>query len=180
VTASDDSSLDLPPAPVGHVRLFHGTTLEAAQTIAQRGLGSMSVDLSVQQVAHEFSVDADQLAATATELHALTVTQEGRADWACFATTERAAWRWASRAPETRWELLRAVWALRGRDPSSREFDGWRRLQYRTNHPAVIVFDIPIENVRSQGGHSPNGLPDEFSTLFLSCGWRIRCPVIPS
>ena len=43
------------------------------------------------------------------------------------------------------------MWTLRGGDPWDDAFAGWRRLQHRDVHPAVVVVNAPLESVRGQG-----------------------------
>lgn len=142
------------------VRLYHGTSRTSAGLIEREGFQPFDPQEVVAALAAEFGVDESDLRTEGRSVHALAVTQDvrTRGGWACFAASESAAWGWASRGPETRWELLRAIWKLQGHDPWDRRFDGWRRLQFRDIDPAVVVVEAPRRSVRGIDGGDPDPL----------------------
>ncbi|WP_306356164.1 MULTISPECIES: hypothetical protein [unclassified Nocardia] len=111
----------------------------------------------MQKIADRYDVTTDALRKALADHGRFAAVQEVRADLVWFATSDDAAKRWASRAPELRWEALWAVWWVT-RDPHdpapwrSPTAAAWHARQFFGSPPAVMEMEIPIRHVLGRTG----------------------------
>jgi hypothetical protein len=121
------------------VTLFHGTTAEAATAIAVQGLLSVSPAITIRSVAAEYDVEELDIHRVLRVLNQFVAVQDDRDKYVWLSATPEKAASWAQRAPESRWEALRAVWFLIHRDQSVYEaFDSaWDADRFSPEYRAL-------------------------------------------
>lgn len=110
----------LPPAvaedvPVSEpIRLFHGTTLEAAEQIRTAGWQARDLLGTVEELAARHEVEVDAVIDDLRRYNRFMFVEADRGRVASFAPNyETAAGSWAQRAPEVEWDALWAIWRIK-------------------------------------------------------------------
>lgn len=139
------------------VQLFHGTTARAAASIVRDGWRPLDVRAAVQAEALLLNEDADKVWANILAEPQSYLGRQGRGQRASFALSyERAAHRWAQRAPECRREVLWAVWRLRHPDrartwPQQADGHAWVLRRLLDDQPAVLAITAPYSELVAAG-----------------------------
>ncbi len=144
------------------------------------GVRPVSPNEIIQGVAAEYDVEELDIHRMLRLLDQFVV-QDHRDKGVWLSATPIKGASWAQRAPEARWEALRAVWLLKDRDPRSFEphdsvwdgdrfspqygalrryvwedfrvddFELWRFRQYAAIEPAVVAIDVPKSDLPNGG-----------------------------
>ncbi|WP_280361457.1 hypothetical protein [Nocardia wallacei] len=141
------------------VTLWHGTTLDRAQCIQDDGFRPLDLLSELQTIADRYDVTTDALQKTLADHGRFAAIQHVRADLVWLATSSDAAERWASRAPEIRWEALWAVWWITN-DPDdltpwrSPAAAAWHVRQLFGSQPVVMEIEVPVQHVLESTGNA--------------------------
>lgn len=139
------------------VTLWHGTTVSAAKLIAAEGFARADTVSVVKATAVGCGVDPAGLLTTLQAAHRFVLIQDRRDDAVWFATSKKAADKWAQRAPEARWEALWGVWWLThgGYDASPTPWGdtsaaAWHASHFFADAPAVLQVRVPVSRLQDR------------------------------
>lgn len=154
-----------PPVTDGCIRLYHGTTDEAASSIMESGFEPLHVDELVGAIARRYDVSIDDILRTATPSFLVDAYRVDGDDRISLHSEIIKAEFWARIGGEARWEALRAVYVLRHPDMEYDDPATWEWAEGQVSHvPTVVLIDVPYEAMRKQHPSMPSGL-DEWSAL---------------
>jgi len=185
-----ESNLMKPPEPPvndGCIRLYHGTTDEAASSIMENGFEPLHVDELVGAVARRYDVSTDDILRTATPSFLVDARRVDGDDRISLHHKIIMAEFWARIGGEARWEALRSVYVLHHPEVDYGDPATWEWAEAEVSHvPTVVLIDVPYEEMRNRNPSMPsslaewNALPELFRsngivwmTLPMPVGWLV-------
>jgi len=165
-----------PPVTGGCVRLYHGTTRESAESIAERGFHLLDVELVVSQVADLYSIPVDRIW-TAASPSFLSSCRAGD-PWVYFDSSPHVAALSACIGSEAHFEAVMAVYVVNHpasdlNDPAAWD---WAETQLGGHEPAFLIADVPFAELRHLGGVN---VPPTMAEWLEEPAWRRGPGTVP-